>query len=72
MAFDGINLWVANNGSNTISCLRPRDGAVLATYSVGRSPFGVALDEVGSVWVANFSSNSVSTSRFIKSPATAR
>jgi DNA-binding beta-propeller fold protein YncE len=63
MAFDGANIWVANNGSNNVMKLRASDGAVLGTYAVGRGPFGVALAPTGAgviVWVANFGSDTVS------------
>ena len=72
VGFDGTNIWVASNGGNSVCCLRPSNGAVLATYPTGGGPFGVAFDEIGSVWVANFSSDSVSTSRAIKSAPSAR
>jgi len=32
---------------------------VINTYSVGASPFGIAIDASGNVWVANYSSNNV-------------
>jgi len=63
MAFDGANIWVANNGSNNVMKLRASDGAVLGTFTVGRGPFGVALAPTAAgvmVWVANFGSDTVS------------
>ena len=35
IAFDGVNIWVANYGSNNVSKLRASDGALLGTYAVG-------------------------------------
>jgi hypothetical protein len=34
MAFDGANIWVANYGSNTVTKLWARDGALLKTLSM--------------------------------------
>ncbi len=44
VAFDGANIWVANSGSNTVSKVRPSDGPILGTYTVGTSPQGLAFD----------------------------
>ncbi len=52
-------LWVANNGSSNVMKLDPNTGTVLATLSVGRSPFGVAFDGAH-IWVASFGTNTVS------------
>lgn len=41
--------------------LRPGDGTVLATHVTGVGPFYVVSDGA-SVWVANFGSDSLSTS----------
>ncbi|HTD23717.1 MAG TPA: hypothetical protein VK738_13750 [Terriglobales bacterium] len=50
VAFDGANIWVANNNGNTVSKLRASDGAVLGTFAVGLSPYGVAFDGAN-IWV---------------------
>ncbi|MGH9788214.1 MAG: YncE family protein, partial [Candidatus Acidiferrales bacterium] len=60
IAFDGVTLWVATNGTNSVARVSPSTGAVLATFSTGKSPMGVAFDG-SNIWVANFGSNSVST-----------
>jgi DNA-binding beta-propeller fold protein YncE len=64
IVFDGLNVWVTNNGDDNVMALRRSDGALLATLDVGRSPFGVAvslLDLVGSaLWVANAGADTVS------------
>jgi len=52
IAFDGANLWIANQGSNTVTKLRASDGTTVGTYSVGTAPWGVAFDGVN-VWVTN-------------------
>ena len=53
LAFDGQNIWVANQGNaNTVTKLRARDGALLGTFAVGKNPVGVAFDG-RSIWVAN-------------------
>lgn len=59
IAFDGANLWVANNGSNNVTELRASDGTNLATFSVGTRPFGIAFDGAN-IWVVNSFSNTVS------------
>jgi hypothetical protein len=40
IAFDGTNMWVSNNGDNTVTKLRANDGANLGTFSVGMAPMG--------------------------------
>jgi len=63
VAFDGANIWVTNQFSDSVTKLRASDGAVLGTYAVGKDPFGVALAITPTglnVWVANFGSNTVS------------
>src|SRR5450432_1104073 len=36
LAFDGTNIWVVNQRSNTVTKLRARDGANEGTFAVGR------------------------------------
>jgi YVTN family beta-propeller protein len=62
IAFDGVNIWVANNGSNSVTAVRPSTGAVLATVPVGKNPSGIAISTtlgITRVWVAAFGSNNV-------------
>ena len=59
IAFDGANIWVANNGSNNVTKLRASDGAVQGSYAVGGSPCGIAFDGTN-IWVANLSYDTVS------------
>jgi uncharacterized protein (TIGR03437 family) len=52
LAFDGTNIWVANNGSGSVTKLRASDGTILGTFSAGVSPNALVFD--GShIWVAN-------------------
>ncbi|MCL4557148.1 MAG: NHL repeat-containing protein [Deltaproteobacteria bacterium] len=46
------NVWVANNGDNTVTKLNP-DGTVIGNYKVGVHPNSIAIDTSGNVWVAN-------------------
>ena len=59
MAFDGVNVWVANWGDGTVTKLRASDGANLGTFTVGSNPDGLAFDGAY-IWVANEASNTVS------------
>ena len=52
IAFDGTNLWVANDGSNNVMKVRTNDGAIIGTFAVGTTPIAVAYDGAN-VWVAN-------------------
>ena len=52
LAFDGTNIWVANNGSNSVTKLLASTGAVVGTIAVGSAPIGVAFDG-SNMWVAN-------------------
>ena len=40
-AFDGANIWIANQGSNDVTKLRASDGAVLGSFPVGQLPQAV-------------------------------
>jgi DNA-binding beta-propeller fold protein YncE len=44
VAFDGANIWVANNVSNNVTKLRASDGSNRGTFTVGNNPQGVAFD----------------------------
>jgi hypothetical protein len=64
--FDGENIWVSNNSSNSVTKLRASDGADLGTFRVGSYPVGIAFDGYN-IWVANYgfdgSGNSVTKLR---------
>jgi DNA-binding beta-propeller fold protein YncE len=59
--FDGSNIWVPNNGGQSVSVVRARDGMVLATLTGNglSGPFQAAFDGQR-VLVTNFTGNSVS------------
>jgi YVTN family beta-propeller protein len=64
VAFDGEYIWVANgqamaNTTGSVSRLRKGDGTAAGSWTVGRNPFGLAIDAAGNVWVTNSSSNSI-------------
>lgn len=58
VAFDGANIWVANQAENTVSKIQAHDGKVLGTFAVGSNPRGLAFDGAN-IWVTNFDSNTV-------------
>ena len=62
MTADTANVWVANNGVNTVAKLNVATGAI-SKFPTGRGPFGVVLDGTGAFWTSNFSSGTVSTSK---------
>ena len=52
VAFDGSHIWVANDGSGTVSEVDVASHIVINTVTVGGNPVGVAFD--GShIWVSN-------------------
>jgi DNA-binding beta-propeller fold protein YncE len=57
VAFDGANIWVANNGAGSLTKLRASDGALLGTFAVGASPIGVAFDGANVVAVNSGANN---------------
>lgn len=59
VAFDGVQMWVVNNGGSTVTKLQENGGALVGTSSVGTHQFGVAFDGTH-IWTANESSNTVS------------
>ncbi|MBZ5658750.1 MAG: hypothetical protein LAO56_26215 [Acidobacteriia bacterium] len=59
MAFDGFNIWVTNQGSNSVTKVGASNGVVLGTFNVGTTPKGIAFDGA-SIWVANIDSGTVS------------
>jgi hypothetical protein len=62
VAYDGANVWVTNQGSDTVTKLRASDGADLGIFTTGANPFGVAFDGAN-IWVANQASNTVTKLR---------
>jgi len=43
ITYDGINLWVANMGMNTVTKLS-EDGTIVGVYKVGNSPKALEFD----------------------------
>ena len=62
VAFDGANIWVTNQGNDTVTKLRASDGALQGTFAVGTRPVGVAFDGAN-IWVANYGSDNVTKLR---------
>jgi DNA-binding beta-propeller fold protein YncE len=60
-AFDGEALWVTC-WPNTLNKVRPADGKVLKTFTVGDGPLGAAFDGVN-IWVASQTDQTVSKVR---------
>jgi hypothetical protein len=58
VAFDGVNIWVADFGGNNVTKLLAATGATVGTYAVGTGPVAVAFDGVN-IWVTNSGSNNV-------------
>ena len=58
VAFDGANIWVANQVDDTVTKLRASDGTMLGTFAVASDPYAAAFDGAN-IWVANVSSNTV-------------
>jgi DNA-binding beta-propeller fold protein YncE len=61
LAFDGANMWVANQGSNNVMKLHfdpAADITILGTFAVGTSPAYLAFDGAN-MWVTNNGSNTV-------------
>jgi DNA-binding beta-propeller fold protein YncE len=59
IAFDGVNIWVANYSSASVTKLLAADGSLVGVYWVGSTPMGVAFDGAN-IWVANYGSDIVS------------
>lgn len=60
---DGTSVWVANTESGTVTKIRPDDGKVLATVTVGAQPKGSMAFDGTHVWVTNTGANTVSRIR---------
>ncbi|HLW87288.1 MAG TPA: YncE family protein, partial [Terriglobales bacterium] len=51
VAFDGENIWTANNGDGTVSKVRANDGTLVGTFPAGNGPYGVTYDGAN-MWVS--------------------
>jgi DNA-binding beta-propeller fold protein YncE len=52
VAFDGANIWVTNQGSNSISKLNACNGSLIGIFPAGGTTTGIAFDGVN-VWASN-------------------
>jgi len=71
LAFDGANIWVADNASNTVTTLRASDGTcngvanppgssvTACSFAVGSNLFPVAFDGAN-IWVTDYNSSTFS------------
>ena len=61
IAFDGKYIWTANFGSANVSRLLATDGSDAGTFATGSgtTPYGIAVDNQGNVWVTNSAGNTV-------------
>src|SRR5262249_23748730 len=62
IAFDGANLWVANNSNAVATTVRASDGTMLGSFPVGVFPSALAFDGAF-VWVTCSGSNAVTKVR---------
>lgn len=51
LTFDGVNMWVTNYSSDSITKLRASDGASLGTYSVGGNNPNASAFDGENIWV---------------------
>ncbi len=62
IAFDGANMWIADNGAASVTKLRASDGVILGTFAVGDHPLGVVFDG-SSIWVTGGNANTLTKLR---------
>lgn len=56
---------MANQGDNTVTKLRARDGKALGTFATGVDPEGVAFAGLN-IWITNWGDNTVSKLRAVE------
>src|SRR6476661_9936404 len=54
MAFDGENIWVLNQGDDSVTKLRASDGSVQGNFLLILGPQGIVFDG-SNIWVSSFS-----------------
>jgi streptogramin lyase len=60
IAIDGShNVWVANQGAATVTKVAP-DGSQFTSYTCCNGPSGLAIDQLGNVWVNDYYGDSIS------------
>jgi uncharacterized protein (TIGR03437 family) len=57
LAFDGVDIWVANLTGNSVTKLLASTGAIVGTYPAGSRPAGLAFDGTN-IWVVDNGTNS--------------
>ena len=58
IAFDGVNMWTANYGNNSVAKISPTGVATTYSIGAGTNPWGIAFDGTN-MWTANYSDSSV-------------
>ena len=58
IASNGTDVWVANDGANTVTELDAATGTAVQTVGVGRGPDGVSINGTH-VWVSNWEGSTV-------------
>ncbi len=69
VAFDGANIWVANENGNSVTKLRASDGANLGTFPTGGSVPQFPVFDGAYIWVANNQSNNITKLRASDGPS---
>ncbi|SRR5579875_511993 len=54
------NVWVTNQGSNTVAEINGSTGALINTFATGEGPHAIAKDQSGNFWIGNYYSGTVS------------
>src|SRR5579883_1803154 len=62
LAFDGHNIWIGDQASNTVKKIAASDGSALGTFPVGNGPQAIAHDGTN-IWVTNIKGNNVTKLR---------
>lgn len=63
--WDGSNLWVADNGDNTLKRIDTLNGVVLESIPTGGFGTDELLFDGTNIWVSNFSNNSITVVRAV-------
>ena len=53
IAFDGVNMWVTNWYSNTVTKLRASDGTLLGSFATPPGPNAIAFDGAD-MWITSY------------------
>ena len=58
--FDALgNVWVTNEGSNTVAELNGTTGRLINTFPTGHGPHAIGRDQRGNFWIGNYHSGTV-------------